>query len=113
MNLKQIYGQTEISGISCIHRADNVDFTSVGQPIPETEVQIDQPDSEGVGEIISRSPALFLGYLKNEEATKETIVDGWLCGARFSPMFIENKLKFCPYIVECIVLGHERDYVTA
>ncbi len=140
VNLKQIYGQTEISGISCIHRADNVDFTSVGQPIPETEVKIDKPDSEGVGEIISRSPALFRGYLKNDEATKETIVDGWLfsgdagylseggqlvvidrvkdlmkltSGARFSPMFIENKLKFCPYIVECIVLGHERDYVTA
>jgi long-chain acyl-CoA synthetase len=34
-------------------------------------------------------------------------------GAKFSPMFIENKLKFCPYIVETVVLGHERDYVTA
>ena len=140
VNLKQIYGQTEISGISCIHRSGNVDFTSVGQPIPDTEVRIDKPDSEGVGEIISRSPALFLGYLKNDQATQETIVDGWLysgdagyiseggqlvcidrvkdlmklsSGARFSPMFIENKLKFCPYIVECIVLGHERDFVTA
>jgi long-chain acyl-CoA synthetase len=140
VNLKQIYGQTEISGISCIHRSSNVDFTSVGQPIPDTEVRIDQPDPEGVGEIISRSPALFLGYLKNDAATQETIVDGWLysgdagyiseggqlvcidrvkdlmklsSGARFSPMFIENKLKFCPYIVECIVLGHEREFVTA
>ncbi|MFH1033208.1 MAG: AMP-binding protein [Pseudomonadota bacterium] len=140
VNLKQIYGQTEISGISCIHRSGNVDFTSVGQPIPETEVRIFDPDPEGVGEIISRSPALFQGYLKNDEATRETILEGWLhsgdagylteggqlvCidrikdlmrlsgGARFSPMFIENKLKFCPYIVECIALGHERDYVTA
>lgn len=139
LNLKQIYGQTEISGISCIHRADNVDFNSVGQPIPETEVKIDNPDPEGVGEIVSRSPALFLGYLKNDEATRDTILQGWLHSgdagyvtegeqlvcidrikdlmqmtskARFSPMFIENKLKFCPYIIECCVLGHERDYVT-
>lgn len=140
VNLKQIYGQTEISGISCIHRADNVDFNSVGQPIPETEVEIFEPDPEGTGEIISKSPALFIGYLKNDEATKETILDGWLHSgdagyvteggqlvcidrvkdlmqltstARFSPMFIENKLKFCPYIVEACVLGHERGYVTA
>ena len=139
VNLKQIYGQTEISGISCIHRENAVDFNSVGQPIPETEVKIFDPDPEGVGEIVSRSPALFQGYLKNEQATKETILEGWLhsgdagyitegeqlvcidrikdlmqmtSGARFSPMFIENKLKFCPYIVECCVLGHERPYVT-
>ena len=139
VNLKQIYGQTEISGISCIHREDAVDFTSVGAPIPETEVKIHEPDPEGVGEIISRSPALFLGYLKNDQATEETILEGWLhsgdagyvtkngqlvcidrvkdlmqmtSGARFSPMFIENKLKFCPYIIETCVLGHERDYVT-
>jgi long-chain acyl-CoA synthetase len=140
VNLKQIYGQTEISGISCIHRADNVDFNSVGEPIPETEVEIFEPDPEGTGEIISKSPALFIGYLKNDEATKETILDGWLhsgdagyvtdggqlvcidrvkdlmeltSGARFSPMFIENKLKFCPYVVEACVLGHERGYVSA
>ena len=140
VNLKQIYGQTEISGISCIHRERRVDFNSVGEPIPETEVEIHQPDPEGVGEIISRSPALFTGYLKADEATRDTILDGWLhsgdagyispegqlicidrvkdlmqltSGARFSPMFIENKLKFCPYIIECCVLGHERDYVSA
>ncbi|WP_449245948.1 AMP-binding protein [Desulfarculus baarsii] len=140
VRLKQIYGQTEISGISCIHRNGNVDFVSVGEPIPETEVRIDDPDPQGVGQIVSRSPALFCGYLKNDQATCETIIDGWLhsgdagyltddgrlvCidrvkdlmrlrgGARFSPMFIENKLKFCPYVVEACVLGHERDYVTA
>jgi long-chain acyl-CoA synthetase len=140
VNLKQIYGQTEISGISCIHPPDDVDANTVGKPIPETDIRIHNPDSEGVGEIISRSPALFVGYYKNDEATRETIVDGWLhsgdagfinqsghlvCidrykdlmhmtdGRKFSPMFIENRLKFCPYIVEACVLGHQRDYITA
>ena len=140
VNLKQIYGQTEISGISCIHRDGDVDANTVGMPIPGTDIRIDKADPEGVGEIVSRSAALFTGYLKNDEATRETIIDGWLhsgdagyiddkghlvCidrfkdlmhmsdGRKFSPMFIENRLKFCPYVVEACVLGHERDYITA
>ncbi|MFH1135216.1 MAG: AMP-binding protein [Pseudomonadota bacterium] len=140
VNLKQIYGQTEISGISCIHRDGDIDANTVGLPIPQTDLKIGDPDPEGVGEIISRSPALFIGYFKNDDATRETIGDGWLhsgnagflnhnghlvcidrvkdlmhmsSGRKFSPMFIENRLKFCPYIIECCVLGHERDYITA
>jgi len=68
VNLKQIYGQTEISGISCIHRDGDIDFDTVGIPIPETEIRITEE-----GEIISRSPSLFLGYYENPEATAETI----------------------------------------
>ncbi|UCE83892.1 MAG: AMP-binding protein [Deltaproteobacteria bacterium] len=140
VNLKQIYGQTEISGISCIHRDGDIDFDSVGKPIPETEIRIDNADPSGVGEIVSRSPALFQGYHKDPEATRATLIDGWLhsgdagyineaghliCidrisdlmrlegGTQFSPMYIENKLKFCPYIVESVVLGHQQPYVTA
>ena len=112
----------------------------MGKPIPETEIRIHNPDPSGVGEIIARSPALFQGYHKNQEETKETLRDGWLhsgdagyvnetghlvCidrisdlmrledGTQFSPMYIENKLKFCPYIVEAVVLGHKQPYVTA
>ncbi|GAB6061992.1 AMP-binding protein [Deferrisoma palaeochoriense] len=140
VNLKQIYGQTEISGISCIHRDGDVKFDTVGKPIPETEIRIANPDPKGVGEVISRSPALFMGYYKNEEATRETIVDGWLYsgdagyfdedghlviidrmkdimtlkgGERFSPQFIENKLKFSPFVKEAVCIGHERDYIIA
>jgi long-chain acyl-CoA synthetase len=140
VNLKQIYGQTEISGISCIHRDGDVDFDTVGKPIPQTEIKIYNPDPSGVGEIVSRSPALFREYHKNAEETKKTLRDGWLhsgdagyinekghlvCidriydlmsledGTQFSPMYIENKLKFCPYIVEAVVLGHEKPYITA
>jgi len=134
VNLKQIYGQTEISGISCIHRDGDIDFDTVGQPLPETEIRITED-----GEIVSRNPSLFLGYYKDKENTEKTIIDGWLysgdagyfnenghlvCidrvkdlmkledGTKFSPMFIENKLKFCPYIVEAIVLGHNLPYIT-
>jgi long-chain acyl-CoA synthetase len=140
VNLKQIYGQTEISGISCIHRDGDINFDSVGEPIPETEIRIDNADPSGVGEIVSRSPALFQGYHKDPEATRATLIDGWLhsgdagyineaghliCidrisdlmslvgGTQFSPMYIENKLKFCPYIVESVVLGHQKPYITA
>lgn len=136
VRLKQIYGQTEIAGISCIHKDGEVDFTSVGAPIPETEVRITEE-----GEIISRSPAVFLGYYKNEEATRETVSeDGWLLsgdagyfddngrlvvidrlkdvmhlndGTQFSPQFLENKIKFSPFLRESVVLGGGREYVSA
>ncbi|MEW5772795.1 MAG: AMP-binding protein [Thermodesulfobacteriota bacterium] len=135
VNLKQIYGQTEIAGISCIHRDGAIDFDTVGEPIAQTEIMI-----SGEGEILSRSPAVFLGYYKNEKATAETITDGWLRsgdagyfkdngqlvvidrlkdvmhladGVRFSPQFMENKLKFSPYVREAVVLGQGRDRITA
>lgn len=135
VNLKQIYGQTEIAGISCIHRDGAINFDSVGEPIPETEIRISEE-----GEILSKSPAVFLGYYKNEEATAETMEDGWLKsgdagfftedgqlvvidrvkdvmqlsdGTRFSPQFLENKLKFSPYVREAVVLGEGRDYTAA
>jgi long-chain acyl-CoA synthetase len=73
VNLKQIYGQTEIAGISIVHRDGDVKFDTVGTPIPETEVKITDE-----GEILSKSPSVFLGYYKNEEATQKTLVDGWL-----------------------------------
>jgi long-chain acyl-CoA synthetase len=135
VNLKQIYGQTEIAGISCIHRDGAVSFDSVGEPIAETEIRI-----SGDGEILSRSPAVFQGYLGNDAATAETVTDGWLhsgdagffkdngqlviidrlsdvmttaAGVRFSPQFIENKLKFSTYVQEAVVLGNGRDCIAA
>jgi long-chain acyl-CoA synthetase len=135
VNLKQIYGQTEISGISCIHYDGDINFDSVGKPIPETEIIIAED-----GEVLSRSPSVFLGYYKNDEATEETLRDGWLHsgdaghftddghlviidrvkdvmqmadGTMFSPQFIENKLKFSPYIKEAVCIGDHLPYITS
>ncbi|MFQ5614514.1 MAG: long-chain fatty acid--CoA ligase [Anaerolineae bacterium] len=135
VNLKQIYGQTETSGISVVHRDGDIKFQTVGKPIPETEIRID--DS---GEILVRSPAVLQGYYRNDEATREALRDGWLHsgdagyfdedghlividrakdvmtlhdGTKFSPQFIENKLKFSPYIKEAVVFGGDWPYVTA
>jgi long-chain acyl-CoA synthetase len=135
VNLKQIYGQTEIAGISVLHRDGDVKFDTVGKPIPDTEVRVTEED-----EIISRSPSVFIGYYKDPEATAKTLRDGWLYsgdtgfidedghlvvfdrskdimilsdGHKFSPQFLEARLKFSPYIKDAWVMGHQRPYVTA
>ncbi len=135
VNLKQIYGQTEINGIAVVHRDRDVKFQTVGTPIPETDIKIDES-----GEILMRSPAMMEGYYRNPEATAEAIREGWLHsgdagyfdedghlividrakdvmtlhdGTKFSPQFIENKLKFSPYIKEAVVFGGDWPYVTA
>jgi long-chain acyl-CoA synthetase len=135
VNLKQIYGQTEIAGISIVHRDGDVKFDTVGTPIPETEVRITEE-----GEILSKSPSVFQGYYKNEEATEKTLVDGWLYsgdrgfidedghlvvfdrskdvmslrdGKPFSPQYLETRLKFSPFIQEAWVIGDKRPHVSA
>jgi long-chain acyl-CoA synthetase len=136
VNLKQIYGQTEICGIAVAHRDGDVRFNTVGVPIPGTDLRI-----EDNGEIVMRSPAVFGGYYRNDEATATALVDGWLHtgdagyleddghlvvidrlsdvmeasdGTLFSPAFVENKLKFSQYVEEAVVFGGEdRPYVTA
>ncbi|WP_291429695.1 AMP-binding protein [Deinococcus sp.] len=135
VNLKQVYGQTENIGIAYVHRDGDVRFDTVGMPLPGSECRITEE-----GEIISRSPAVCKGYYKKEDASAETIKGGWLHsgdagrmtadghlqvidrlsdvmqssrGERFSPQYIENRLKFSPYIKEAVALGHGRDEVTA
>jgi long-chain acyl-CoA synthetase len=135
VNLKQIYGQTEIAGISVVHRSGDIKFDTVGHPLPETEVNITED-----GEIISKSPSVFLGYYKNPEATEETLNNGWLYsgdkgfidddghlvvfdrskdvmtlsdGKPFSPQYLETRLKFSPYVRDSWVIGDKLDYVAA
>ena len=136
VNLKQLYGQTEVAGISVVHRDGDVRFQTVGVPLPEVEVEISEE-----GEILCRGPSVFRGYFRNEEATGEALAGGWLHsgdagyfderghlvvvdrladvmkltdGTTFSPQFVENKLKFSPYIREAVVFGGgEHPFVTA
>jgi len=134
VNLKQIYGQTEIAGISVLHRDGDIKFDTVGKPIPETEVGI-----TAEGEIISKSPSVFQGYYKMPEETEKTLRDGWLHsgdtgfidseghlvvfdrtkdvmtlsdGTRFAPQYLETRLKFSPYIKDVWAIGDKRPYVT-
>jgi len=139
--LRQLYGQTEAVGVYTLHRPDDIDIDSVGVPLtPDIEIRIDRPDGNGVGEIVTRHPNLFLGYYKNEAATKEALVDGWLRtgdagyltpkghlvvidrikdiattsrGDLFSPQYVENKLKFSPYVGEAVALGDGKPFVAA
>jgi long-chain acyl-CoA synthetase len=135
VNLKQIYGQTEIAGISVLHRDGDVKVDTVGTPLPETEVRI-APD----GEILSRSPCVFQGYYKMPEETAATLRDGWLHsgdigfidpdghlvvfdrrkdimtladGSRFSPQYLETRLKFSPHVKDVWVIGDRRSFVSA
>jgi long-chain acyl-CoA synthetase len=129
VNLKQIYGQTEICGIAVQHRNDDIRFHTVGVPLEGTELRIADD-----GEILLRSASVFRGYVGNPDASAEAVDDeGWLHtgdagylddghlvvidrakdvqtapdGTRFSSAFIENKIKFSPYVEEAVVFGNE------
>src|SRR6476661_1898082 len=139
--LRTLYGQTELLGAYTLHPEGKVDPDTTGVPMDDSvEIRIDNADVHGVGEIVVRHPNMFLGYYKNPEASVADIKDGWMLsgdagyfnangqlvvidrikdlaetsrGERFSPQFIENKLKFSPYIAEAVVLGAGRDALAA
>jgi long-chain acyl-CoA synthetase len=136
VNLKQIYGSTELSGVASLQADGEADPNTAGRPAPDVEVRI----GDG-GEVLVRSPGVFKGYLDNDEATRQAIdADGWfhtgdagfidshghlviverakdvgalLGGTAFAPQFIENKLKYSPYIREAVAFGHDRPFVAA
>jgi long-chain acyl-CoA synthetase len=79
LDIFQGYGMTEAAPVICAQRPDEpLTAGSVGPPIPGVQVRIHEPDGEGVGEIVARSPSLFLGYDGKEEETNATLRDGWL-----------------------------------
>ena len=133
INLKQLYGMTESCAYVSMQKDGDIDSESVGPPAPGVEIKIS--DS---GEVMYKSPGNFIGYYKNPEGTAETMKNGWLLsgdagyiterghlkiidrakdvsklndGTMFAPKYIENKLKFSPYIKECVAHGMSQDFV--
>jgi long-chain acyl-CoA synthetase len=135
INVKQLYGMTEASVFVTIQKDGDVRLDTVGTPVPEVEIRI-----SAEGEVLYRSPGVFQGYYKNPEATRQTVEDGWLHsgdagfldarghlkiidrakdvtrltdGTIFPPKYLENKLKFSPYVKEAVCVGQDRPFVTA
>ena len=135
IQLRQLYGQTENSAINAIQSPGEVRLHTVGKPAPGVEVTIAED-----GQILVRSDSVFEGYFNKPEATAEALEGGWLHtgdagyleedghlvvlgrvsevmhtagGERFVPNYIENRLKFSPYIKDAAVIGAGLDELTA
>lgn len=129
------YGMTESTGVISINPGARPRVGTVGIPLPGVEVRLDED-----GEILTRGPHVFKGYFKEPELTAQTIDrDGWLHtgdvgawddgylkimdrkkdiiitagGKNITPAYIENKLKFSPYIQDAVVIGDRRKYLVA
>jgi long-chain acyl-CoA synthetase len=136
VNLKQVYGSTEACGLVALQGDNEADPNTVGRTVPDTQVRIADE-----GEVQVKGPGVFLGYYKQDEATRAALTeDGWLRtgdaglfdprghlaiidrakdvgkladGTPFAPQFIENKLKFSPFIREAVAFGDQRPFVAA
>ncbi len=136
INIKQLYGQTEASVFVTIQPDGEVDPETVGRPLSNVELKL----TDG-GEVLYRSPGVFHEYYRNPDATAEAKTeDGWVRtgdagildgnghlriidrakdvgklrdGSLFAPKYLENKLKFFPYVKEAVCFGDGRDRVAA
>jgi long-chain acyl-CoA synthetase len=136
INIKQLYGQTEASVFICAQPDGQVKADTVGIAYPGVELRL--ADNS---EVFYRSPGVFHSYYKNPESTAETKdAEGWVAtgdagffdedghlkiidrakdvglmndDTMFAPKYIENKLKFFPFIKEAVSFGHKKDYVSA
>jgi long-chain acyl-CoA synthetase len=133
--IREGYGMTETTGITHTSSIQEYKVGTVGKAIPGTQVKIAED-----GEIIVKHPGVFKGYYKDEATTKEVLADGWIHtgdvgeideegylkitdrkkdliitagGKNIAPQYLENLLKFSPYINDAVVIGDGRKYLTA
>jgi long-chain acyl-CoA synthetase len=129
------YGMTETATVATVNTPDAFRLGSVGQPIPRVEAKLAED-----GELLLRGPNIFKGYYKNDQATRETLVDGWLHtgdlgkidddgfvyivgrkkdiiitagGKNITPANLENGLKQNRWISQAVVIGDRRPYLIA
>lgn len=119
------YGMTEAAPVIASENRDNQRSGSIGKAMPSVEVKLKDPDSEGIGELLAKGPNVMLGYYDNEEATSDTIVDGWLhtgdlaridkdgfifiCGKKKNVIVLKNGKNVFPEEIE--LLASELPYV--
>ncbi|MEM9028948.1 MAG: AMP-binding protein [Pseudomonadota bacterium] len=136
LNLKQLYGQTEAFLYVTCQPNGEIYADTVGPPAPHVDVQISE-----TGEVLFKSPGMFVGYFKEPDKTAETLTEDGMVktgdagffdehghlkiidrakdvgqledGSLFPPKYIENKLKFFPNIQEAVAIGDGRPYATA
>jgi long-chain acyl-CoA synthetase len=129
------WGMTETSTAATIATPEDFKFGTIGRPFSGVEVKIADD-----GEILAKGANIFQGYYKNEEATREALVDGWLHtgdvgeidadgflkitgrkkdiiitagGKNITPANIEGEIKQCQWVSQCVVIGDRRPYLTA
>jgi long-chain acyl-CoA synthetase len=132
LNFVEGYGLTETSPVLTVNPTDRVKFGSVGPPLENVEIKIDNPNEKGIGEILARGPMITPGYEDNPEETAKLLEDGWLhtgdlgwldkdgylyiagrkknlivsaAGKNIYPEEIEAELLRSPYILETLVYG--------
>ena len=132
----QGYGLTETSPVLVAENDRYTRLGSVGIPLVNVDVEIDNPNEKGIGELKAKGPNVMLGYYENEEATKEVLKDGWFYtgdlgyidkdgfifitgrkknvivlknGKNIYPEEIEKKIDKLPYVAESMVFGYPKD----
>jgi long-chain acyl-CoA synthetase len=132
----QGYGLTETSPVLIGENEFCIKHGSVGFPLCNIDIKIDNPNENGIGEIIAKGPNVMLGYYNNEEATNEVLIDGWFHtgdlgyidndgyifvtgrkknvivlknGKNIYPEELESLINNLIYVSECMVFGLPKD----